>query len=336
MADRNDTSSRSRFAWLLGSVVLALAVAAGGYYLYLRFFAGNFHTVVPGQVYRSAQPSDSQLRRWTQRYGLRTVINLRGESSRDFWPAEVALAEQLGLRHVNLKLSAMRLPPRPLLLALADALETAERPMLIHCAHGADRTGLASVMAAMAVGGQPYDAAREQLSARYLHLADDDDGIGAVAGLYESACAAHGRPTGGWREFRRWLDEEYWPYYYRVEIVAPRELSARPGERLTVEVTVVNRSGETLPAADAARQFNLAVFTGSSAADSPDRELGPRTPLGRRDLPPGQSVAVTQTIVVPRDLPVGDVTIHFDVVEEHRTWFARQGSPVPGCTLHVR
>ena len=47
-------------------------------------------TVLPGEVYRSAQPNPRLLRRWKEAYGIRTVVNLRGESSRPFFAAAVA------------------------------------------------------------------------------------------------------------------------------------------------------------------------------------------------------------------------------------------------------
>lgn len=37
--------------------VAAVALAAGGYWFYHRIIFNNFHVVVEGQVYRSAQPS---------------------------------------------------------------------------------------------------------------------------------------------------------------------------------------------------------------------------------------------------------------------------------------
>lgn len=57
----------------MGFVVLA----AGGY-LYAIQLLGNFHEVVAGQLYRSNQPSNEELVRYTKDHGIKTVINLRG------------------------------------------------------------------------------------------------------------------------------------------------------------------------------------------------------------------------------------------------------------------
>jgi protein tyrosine phosphatase (PTP) superfamily phosphohydrolase (DUF442 family) len=319
-------------------VLLALstaALAAGGYYLYRRFLTGNFAVVVPGQVYRSAQPSPEQLEHWARQYGLKAVINLRGRSSQDFHAAEQRAAETAGIRLIDVRLSAVRLPTVPNLRRLIRALEDRDlRPMLLHCRDGADRTGVASVMAAMAVGGEDYASSRQQLSLRFLHVDNDPEHIGGLLTLYEAWCRRKGIGTGGWKEFRKWALDVYRPYYYHVDIQAPLRLVARPGQLLSVPVMLVNRAERTIPAGDPNKVFNLAVFSGSSEHDRPDREFGRRTPLPKQDIAPAGSVRVVQQVRAPRR--PGEYTIHFDVVEEQRTWFARQGSPVPTCRLIVR
>lgn len=66
--------------WGMGFVVLA----AGGY-LYAIQLLGNFHEVVPGQFFRSNQPSVEQLVRYTEDHGIKTVINLRGSNEAEGW-----------------------------------------------------------------------------------------------------------------------------------------------------------------------------------------------------------------------------------------------------------
>jgi hypothetical protein len=206
--------------------------------------------------------------------------------------------------------------------------------MLIHCRMGADRTGVASVLAAMAIGGQTYDQARSQLSIRYFHVDDDPDHIEGLLLSYEEHCKAKGVGTGGWSQFKAWALGAYWPGYYHVRITGPEKLAAAPGEHLRVELTIENLSGKTIPAGDDDKDFRTAVFSGSSEEDSPDREFGPRAPLPKQNVPPGASVKVSQTVEAPS--APGVYELHFDVVEENRTWFARQGSEVPACELTVR
>ena len=75
-----------------------------------------------------------------------------------------------------------------MLMRLAKEIETAAKPMLIHCQQGADRSGLASVMARMAVGGKPYDRAKEQMGLKFLHIDPSSEHVGAVLTEYEDYC----------------------------------------------------------------------------------------------------------------------------------------------------
>jgi len=52
-------------------ILLAIGVAIGIYAGYLAS-TGNFHTVVAGKLYRSAQPSPEQMADWHGRYGIKT------------------------------------------------------------------------------------------------------------------------------------------------------------------------------------------------------------------------------------------------------------------------
>ena len=314
-------------------VCLLCGLFAGGYYGYVRWVRGNFHAVVPEAVYRSAQPTVQQLMAWTDTYNLKTVINLRGDNEVPECVAEAQAAREAGLDLINIRLGARRLPPRPWLLRLIDALETAPRPILLHCAHGADRTGLASVLAAMAVGGQPYDQARKQLSMRYLHVYGNAETVGGVLLQYEDYCRREGIATGGWQQFRDWAVNRYRLGYYFIDIHTSQGLTAEPGETITLAVRLTNRSDHLLPAGSGSSQFNLCAFLGDSEDQVPDLELGSRAPLPKLDLAPEQSAEMTITFRAPRQ--PGQYDVRLDLVEEGVTWFAREGSPVPTVRLLV-
>lgn len=323
--------------WTLRIILLAVAAAgltAGGYWFYLRMICNNFHVVVEGQVYRSAQPSPELLRKWADEYGLKTVINLRGTSKRDFYAPERKTAEELGLTMVDIKLSAVSLPTQPNVRKLITTLETAERPILIHCKDGADRSGVAGVIAAMAIGGRSYDDAREQLSWKYLHVHSSPDNIAGLLIRYEAWCKDKGVGTGGWEQFRGWATNTYHVAYYKVEIIAPERLVAKPGQTVIARLKITNISGETIPSGDSEKLFTVAVFSGSSEGETPDREFAVRTPLEKKDIPHGGSVEIAQSVTAPAE--VGEYRIHFDLIEEHISWFARHGSPVPTCKLIVK
>src|ERR1700738_2453634 len=67
--------SRRRLLWRCTLVALVLFL---GYEVSRRLFGANLHTVVPGRVYRGAQPSAELVNTLARDYGVRTIINLRG------------------------------------------------------------------------------------------------------------------------------------------------------------------------------------------------------------------------------------------------------------------
>ena len=208
IAEKPAKSRRLRKAAWIGVITLAAATVVAGLYCYQRWGLLNFHTVVPGKVYRSAQPDERRLREWAQRYGIRTVVCLRSDIRHPAVIAERQAAERLGLQFIMVPLDSARLPNKNEMRRLIEVIETADRPMLIHCRAGADRTGVASVMAAMAVGGMRYSEAKKQLSARYLHLAPSGSHVGGLLDVYERN-RGQGGSAGGWDEFKDWALNVY-------------------------------------------------------------------------------------------------------------------------------
>jgi protein tyrosine phosphatase (PTP) superfamily phosphohydrolase (DUF442 family) len=323
----------SRIFWGTLVVIVAVAVGAAGYYGYLRYVMHNFHPVVPGKVYRSAQPDADGLRDWITRYGLRTIVNLRADAAKHGLAEETAVARQAGVAVINIRLPNGSLPESPLLMHLADVLESAEKPMLIHCRQGADRTGVASVMARMAVGGKTYDRSREQLDIRFLHLAGDAGQIGGVLEKYEQYCRQRGTGTGGWREFRDWVFSVYQPSYAYVRIDVPGHLAAGPGQAVAVAARIVNLSTRAIPAGAGQKQFALVAFSGAPFRGEVDREFSAHVPLPKADIPPGGRAAVDITLTAPRQ--PGHYLVHFDVLEDGAAYFSESGSPLPDCDLEV-
>lgn len=142
----------------------------GGYLASLQL-RGNFHTVVEGVAYRSAQPSADDLARWVADHGIRSVINLRGRHDGAAWyDAEIAASRALGIVHRDFGMSAGRQLDRDHAAALVALMRSVPKPVLIHCLSGADRTGLAS---ALLLADLDHDekAAERQISFRYGHIA---------------------------------------------------------------------------------------------------------------------------------------------------------------------
>ena len=153
----------------LAVAVSLLILAAGATYLYIDQH-GNFRTVSPGRVYRSGQLTEKQLTKYVKEYGIRSVLNLRGRNERsDWWKQEIAASGRLRLKHYDLSMSSHKVPTEKDDQELLTILNEAPKPLLIHCLHGADRSGLASAIYLYRFEGYPYEKARRQLSFIYGH-----------------------------------------------------------------------------------------------------------------------------------------------------------------------
>lgn len=144
---------------------LMMCVHFGGLLL-----TGNFHEVIPGQLYRSAQPSGADLSDYKTRYGIRTVLNLRGPNKNAWYREEVDTAAREGLVHIDFPMSASHALTTEKSRQLIAILRDAPKPILIHCKSGADRTGLASVIYSSLIAGKDEKTAERQLSIAYGHI----------------------------------------------------------------------------------------------------------------------------------------------------------------------
>lgn len=96
-----------------------------------RLPLARFDRVAEG-VYRSSQPSGADLRLLQERYGLRSIVKLN--RGRDDAPAGVPV--------FHFPLDPEQTPSPKKVRAILDAIDQAEKPVLIHCTYGEDRTGL--------------------------------------------------------------------------------------------------------------------------------------------------------------------------------------------------
>lgn len=149
---------------------LGLLLLLGGYLLAIQL-AGNFGTVVDGVVYRSNQPSASQLSAYTQEHGIRSVINLRGAKPGSAWyDEEIVSARSLNLVHYDFPMSDSEELSADRARQLVELMARAEKPLLIHCKAGADRTGLAAALYLAKLAGATEAQAERQISIRYGHI----------------------------------------------------------------------------------------------------------------------------------------------------------------------
>jgi protein tyrosine phosphatase (PTP) superfamily phosphohydrolase (DUF442 family) len=225
--------------WVLRSVaaVIGLLAAATAW----NFATGNFGVVLDRKVYRSAQLRAVDLSRAIEDHGVRTVLNLRGHHPEAAWYREERQATLgHGATQVDIAMSARDWMSREQLRALVDVLENAERPILIHCWRGSERTGLASAVAALLEPGSDESLAESQFSLRYLFV---PMGGGVVTrrhlDQYEAWLASthsvHSPAT-----FRTWATEAFrpgspgredWPYDPFPLVVTTRPTPSGPIEQ---------------------------------------------------------------------------------------------------------
>jgi protein tyrosine/serine phosphatase len=150
---------------------LAPAVIFGGGYYGYMLATTNFHAVVPGEVYRSSQPSAATIAALQKTYGIKTIINLRGDNSgRGWYDREIAQAKELDINHIDFRMSSGHELTQQQAARLIDLMRNAPKPLLIHCQAGADRTGLASALYLAAIEKRSETAAEGQMSIIYGHI----------------------------------------------------------------------------------------------------------------------------------------------------------------------
>ena len=100
--------------------------------------AENFFRITPN-LYRAAQPSAAALREY-EKFGIKTVINLRSKNSdRKF------LKGGSTLNLIEVPMKAWDISDDEV-IAVLRLIKNEPGPILIHCQHGADRTGTIAAM----------------------------------------------------------------------------------------------------------------------------------------------------------------------------------------------
>lgn len=142
-------------------------------FLRLRFH--NRHHI-GGGMYRENQPSPKRIKQWADE-GIKTVINLRGESPKGFYLLEKEACEEHGIKLINYRMYSRDVHTVEALLGAKELFETIEYPAVMHCKSGADRTGIMGVLYRHFKMGDPISDAVEQLSFKYLHVRQGKTGM---------------------------------------------------------------------------------------------------------------------------------------------------------------
>jgi protein tyrosine phosphatase (PTP) superfamily phosphohydrolase (DUF442 family) len=187
------TSAGRRNAWLDSFFVD---------HAFFRIWWTNFAAVDPGRLYRSNHPTPAKLAAFTRAVGLKSLINLRGQTRNGSDALSREMATKLGLDFYDMALDSRDAPQRERILRLAEIYRTLRGPALIHCKSGADRAGLAAGIYVLLQGGTAAQAMR-QLSLRFLHIKQSKTGV--LDGFF----AAYARDGEGRKPFLDWVREDY-------------------------------------------------------------------------------------------------------------------------------
>ncbi|WP_456449182.1 fused DSP-PTPase phosphatase/NAD kinase-like protein [Hydrogenimonas sp.] len=171
----------------------------------------NFHPVVEGKIYRSAQPTPWQLKKLIRKHGFETVVNLRGEKPHyPVYALEKRTCDEMGVKMIDVSIYSRRMPDDRILLALKEAFEKAEYPVLMHCKAGADRSSLAAVLYLYWIEKVPLEEAMK----RHLRFRPygyiESSGAGIIKAFFEAFLAYEREHPGAdiveWS--KRWADRE--------------------------------------------------------------------------------------------------------------------------------
>lgn len=183
---------------------------------FLRESFQNLHRISP-EMWRSNQPNPRQVAEHAAARGIRTVINLRGDSTKGYYLLEKEACDAAGLTLVDFQVFSRDTPKVETVLAARDLFETIEYPALMHCKSGADRAGLMSALYMIFRRGMPVAKAVEQLSGKYLHVKSGKTGmLDAFFDAYIEASSETGKP------FLDWLQEDYDPAAVKADFLKQR------------------------------------------------------------------------------------------------------------------
>ena len=118
---------------------------------------------VSDTLYRSAQPTAEGMKQ-LEAMGVKTVVNLRQHHS------DEDLLAGLGLRGERIETSASGMTVEQVVQFLKIATDETRAPLLVHCKHGADRTGVMCAVYRIAVQGwTKSEALHEMVEGDYGH-----------------------------------------------------------------------------------------------------------------------------------------------------------------------
>lgn len=125
----------------------------------------NLHKV-SDDLYRSAQPTAQGMEE-LRRLGIETIVNLRSYSS------DRKKIGSTGLAYEHIYMKAWHPEEKEIVRFLQIVTNPKRVPVLVHCQHGADRTGTMNVIYRIAVEGWTIEEALREMKEGGLRLSRD-------------------------------------------------------------------------------------------------------------------------------------------------------------------
>ncbi len=170
---------------------------------FLRESFQNLHQI-SDEMWRSNQPSPAQIEEHVRLRGIKTILNLRGPSTRGYYLLEKEACKKYGVELIDFQVFSRDTPTPERVLEAKALFDAIQYPALMHCKSGADRAGIMSVLYMIFRQDQTVQTASRQLSKKYLHMREGKTGLlDAFFESYLTYAAEHDT------DFETWLTTVY-------------------------------------------------------------------------------------------------------------------------------
>ena len=170
---------------------------------FVRAMYNNFYSL-SDSMYRCSQPSPAQIEEYHAQYGIKTILNLRGENPYGSHFLEVEACEKLGIKLQMFRLYSRQPPTAQDIHDLKKVFAGLEYPALMHCKSGADRAGMGATLYRILHLGHDVQTALAELNWRYGHFRKSEAGV--LDFFLETYLARNAREPIA---FLDWVDTEY-------------------------------------------------------------------------------------------------------------------------------
>jgi len=130
-----------RFLKYIFAPLVLIALLWASYFL----LYGNFHKV-DKELYRSAQLFSFNLPYYIEKHQIKSILNLRGDSSKKWYKDELRISKEYNVTHYDYGIGDRKLTSMKEMDDIIKIMKDAPKPLLIHCKAGADRTSLVSAL----------------------------------------------------------------------------------------------------------------------------------------------------------------------------------------------